>query len=227
VTAVTAASALVARGLAKRYGHACALSPTDLTVEPGERVAVFGHNGAGKTTLIRLLATAIRPSEGQVWVRGRAASDAPADVRRELGLVSHTTYLYPDLTATENLHFYARMFGLDRIEERIDRSVRRVGLHAVRDRRVRTFSRGMQQRLSIARATLHEPAVLLLDEPESGLDAEAGARLPELLGLEGEARFAEPPAVVWATHDHALGRRLCGRAIRLERGSVVEAVTCS
>jgi heme exporter protein A len=207
--------AILARGLTKRFGRVRALLPVDLEVAPGERVALFGHNGAGKTTLIRLLATVTRPSAGDLWIDGVDAAGAPAEARRRLGLVSHLTYLYPDLNAVENLRFYGRMYGVPDLETRIESSLRRVGLAGNRRQPVRTFSRGMQQRLAIARATLHAPAVLLLDEPDSGLDAEAAGRLPDLLDLG-----AGGPAVVLATHNHALGRTMCSRVVYLDHGRV-------
>ena len=209
-------SAIAARGLAKQYGRLRALQAVDLDVAPGERVALFGPNGAGKTTLIRLLATAMRPTAGDLWIAGLDAAAHPAEARRQLGLVSHLTYLYPDLSAEENLRFYGRMFGVSDLEARITESLARVGLEHVRRRPTRTFSRGMQQRLTIARATLHRPSILLLDEPETGLDEDAAAHLPHLLDLDGPAR----PAVIMATHNHALGRALCTRVVHLERGQM-------
>jgi heme exporter protein A len=216
------APALAARGLSKRYGRACALAPLDVDVAPGERVAVFGPNGAGKSTLIRTLATALRPTAGSVWVQGIAASSDPAAARAQLGLVAHQTYLYPDLTAAENLRFYARLYAVPDVDPRVDAALSRVGLAPVRDRRVRTFSRGMQQRLCLARATLHAPPVLLLDEPDGGLDADATERLEELLGLApAGAGGGYRPAVVLASHNHALGRRVCERVLAFERGVLV------
>ena len=220
--ALSALPALAARGLSKRYGHACALAPLDLDVAPGERVAVFGPNGAGKSTLIRTLSTALRPTTGGVWVQGIDAATEPGAARGRLGLVAHQTYLYPDLTAAENLRFYARLYGVADVERHVDMVLERVGLASVGDRRVRTFSRGMQQRLCLARAALHAPPVLLLDEPDGGLDADATDRLEELLGLApaGDAGGYRP-AVLLASHNHALGRRLCERVLTFERGQLV------
>jgi heme exporter protein A len=218
--------ALAARGLSKRYGRACALAPLDLDVAPGERVAVFGPNGAGKSTLIRTLATALRPTAGRVLVEGVDAATDPATARARLGLVAHQTYLYPDLTATENLRFYARLYGVRDGESRAVAALERVGLTHVRDRRVRTFSRGMQQRLSLARATLHAPPVLLLDEPDGGLDVAGTECLEALLGLAlPGAAGGYRPAIVLASHNHALGRRLCRRVLTLERGALVSDST--
>lgn len=222
-------SAIRARGLCRRFGHAWGLQPIDLEIAAGERVAVLGPNGAGKTTLIRLLATALRPTSGCLWVRGMDSTAAPARVRRQLGVISHQPYLYSELTAAENLRFYGLMYGVANLDAEVQAALRRVGLEARRRQPVRTFSRGMQQRLALARATLHSPPILLLDEPDSGLDAEAAARLPELLRLtangrpsgQGTGQPANGPTVVLATHNHALGHALCSRILHLDGGRFV------
>ena len=226
VRTTPALPALAARGLSKCYGRACALAPLDLDVAPGERVAVFGPNGAGKSTFIRTLSTALRPTTGGVWVHGIDAAAEPGAARGRLGLVAHQTYLYPDLTAAENLRFYARLYGVTDLERRVATVLERVGLASVGDRRVRTFSRGMQQRLCLARATLHAPPVLLLDEPDGGLDADGTDRLEALLGLApaGDSEGYRP-AVLLASHNHALGRRLCERVLTFERGRLVSDST--
>ena len=156
--------------LTKSFGPRHALAGVDLHVAPGECVVLCGPNGAGKTTLLRILATLARPTSGDVRIAGLDPAKAGADVRRQIGFLSHRTLLYDDLTAEQNLAFYARMYAIPDAQARIDDLLERVGLTARRHDLVRTYSRGMQQRLAVARAVLHRPALVLLDEPYTGLD---------------------------------------------------------
>ena len=169
------------RGLVKSFGSKVALDGVDLDVAEGEFLTLVGPNGAGKTTLLRILATLTRPTEGSVRVAGYDLAREGAEIRRRVGLASHQTLLYDDLSAEENLRFYGRMYDVTDLEERITALLQRVGLEHRRHDPVRTFSRGMQQRLSIARALLHDPAILLLDEPYTGLDQQAMEVLREVL----------------------------------------------
>ena len=165
------------RALGRRFAGVTALHALDLTVGAGEAVAVFGPNGAGKSTLLRLLATLLRPSAGAVRLFERAVTDGGAAARRRIGVLSHQSFLYPDLTPTENLDFYARMFGVPRSAERVRALIARVGLTGWAHRPVRTLSRGLEQRCALARALVHEPELLLLDEPFTGLDVDASTML--------------------------------------------------
>ena len=165
------------RGLVKNYGLNAALRGVDLHVPPGKFVALVGPNGAGKSTLLRIVATLLRPSEGEVKVGGWLFPHHAARVRRHIGLVSHQPLLYRDLSAAENLEFFARLYQLDEVQGRVEEALRKVGLFARQRDPVGGFSRGMVQRLTIARATLHEPDVLLLDEPYTGLDQDASQLL--------------------------------------------------
>ena len=169
------------RGLVKSFGSKVALEGVDLDVAEGEFLTLVGPNGAGKTTLIRILATLTRPTEGSVRVAGYDLAGQGTGIRRRIGLASHQTLLYGDLSAEENLRFYGRMYEVPDLEERITALLQRVGLEHRRHDLVRTFSRGMQQRLSIARALLHDPAILLLDEPYTGLDQQAAEVLREIV----------------------------------------------
>jgi heme exporter protein A len=179
-----------------------------------------GPNGAGKTTLLRILATLARPSSGTVHVAGLDLVRAGIDVRRRVGFLSHRTLLYDDLTAEQNLGFYARMYDLEDAPARIDELLRRVGLAARRHDLVRTFSRGMQQRLAVARAVLHRPELLLLDEPYTGLDPVAGQVLTALLAeLAGDGR-----TILLTTHDLARGLQVGQRLVVLAHGGVVHDV---
>lgn len=216
------------QGLTKTFGPRTALDRINLSVDSGEFLALVGPNGAGKTTLLRILATLSRPSSGWVRIAGldlRSNGDA---IRQRIGFLSHRTLLYDDLTAEQNLRFYARMYDLDRprqavgtqhdqVSERIEDLLERVGLGARRSDLVRTFSRGMKQRLAVARAVLHRPRLLLLDEPYTGLDPQAIDALRDLLGeLAGEGS-----TILLTTH--RLNRALAagGRVLVLHRGQLV------
>ncbi len=207
------AAAIDARGLVKFYGTTAALRGCDLTVWQGERVALLGPNGAGKTTLLKVLATLVRPSAGRLRLLGLDALRQPAAVRRHLGVVAHETYLYRDLTATENLRLYGRLYGVGNLPARVEAALAQVGLAGLGTRRVGALSRGQQQRLALARALLHEPTLLLLDEPDTGLD-EAGQAL--LARLVREAA----PTVVLATHAVERALALADRVIVLAAGRV-------
>jgi len=212
-----AVPAIDARGLARRYGPVGALEPLDLSVPAGESVVLFGPNGAGKSTLLRLLATLIRPTSGSLRLFGHetASGDAPA-LRRRIGFLSHQTFLYDHLTARENLLFYARLYGLPDPGGSALEAIRSVRLHHRQDDCVGTYSRGMQQRLAIARALLHRPDILLLDEPFTGLDRESTHRLEDRLRQEREAGRT----CVMATHDLGQGLRAADRVILLKNGQV-------
>lgn len=215
---------IVIRGLVKAYGYLPALRQLDLEIERGQFLALLGPNGSGKSTLLRLLAGLGRPTAGAIAIGGWSLPQEVAAVRAQLGLVSHKTLLYDNLTAYENLQFFAQMYALPpaRQAERIPYLLERVGLHKRARDLVRTFSRGMQQRLSIARALLHEPAILLLDEPHTGLDQEAGHMLDALLlEAHGEGR-----TIVMATH-HLDKAALAQRAVILARGRLVDDVPVS
>ena len=203
--------------LVKSFGHRAALAGVSLSVEAGEFVTLVGPNGAGKTTLLRVLATLTRPTSGTVRIAGLDPARAGEDVRRCIGFLSHRTLLYEDLTAEQNLRFYARMYDLDEAQARVPGILERMGLAGRRHDLVRTLSRGMQQRLAVARAVLHRPQVLLLDEPYTGLDPQAAQALTDLLAeLTGEGR-----AVLLATHNLERGLAVGRRVAVLVRGRLV------
>ncbi len=171
------------RSLGKKYGGKSVLKNLDLKVPPGQMCVLLGPNGAGKSTLLRLLCTISRPSGGDALVGKCSIVDEPIEVRKSIGVVLHEMMLYEDLTAAENLYFYARLHGLKDIDRRVDEMLKRVNLFHRKDDRVGEFSRGMKQRISVARALLGDPKVLLLDEPFTGLDVKSkdqvGAMLSE------------------------------------------------
>ena len=207
-------SAILARGLTKAFGRQRALRGVDLSVAAGDFVALLGPNGAGKTTLIRILATLSRPTAGDAYINGLSVVHEPCQARSQLGLVSHQTFLYGDLTAEENLHFYGRMYRVPNLGERSAYLLQQVGLYERRRDPVRNYSRGMQQRLSIARAVLHDPPILLLDEPDTGLDQQATRMLGRLLtALGGEGR-----TVVMTTHHLERALELSRRVVILAAG---------
>lgn len=203
-------------GLVKNFGSNAVLRGINLHVQAGDFVSLVGPNGAGKTTLLRIVATLLKPTNGQVLIGGWPLPENADKVRRYIGLVSHHALLYGDLSAAENLAFYARLYQLDRREERVSVALRTVGLAARQRDPVRTFSRGMIQRLTIARATLHEPDVLLLDEPYTGLDQDATKLLDDLLRRESE----RGRTIFLITHDLARGLNLCHRIAILDRGKI-------
>ena len=157
--------AISVRGLTKRFGRVAALRGVDLELMPGDHVALLGPNGSGKTTLLKALAGLVRPTRGNLQIAGMGYQQDGQSIRRRIGVVSHHTYLYEDLSGEENLLFYGRMYGVEELPRRVDQALRGVGMERRRRDKVRTLSRGMQQRLALARATLHDPELLLLDEP--------------------------------------------------------------
>ncbi len=209
------------RKLVKRFGLKTVLRGLDFTVQPGEFVALLGPNGAGKTTFLRILASLSRPSLGEVRVAGYSLPNEAAQVRARLGVVSHMPLLYPDLTAEENLRFYARMYGLEDQSARITEVLEMVGLEKRRADLVRTFSRGMQQRLAIGRAVIHDPEVMLFDEPYTGLDQDASEMLDEVL----KSVAARGRTVVMTSHDLARAEDLATRFDILSRGVIAASTT--
>jgi heme exporter protein A len=210
------APAIQVRKLTKAFGHHVALRGLDLKVDEGEFLTLFGPNGAGKTTLIRIVASLTRPTSGTVHVRGEDLGKAATALRRHIGLISHNPLLYGDLTPDENLGFFARMYDLPDAPARIDAVLGQVGLAARRRDPVRTFSRGMVQRLTIARAILHDPAIMLLDEPYTGLDLQAA----DMLRMVLQELAASSRTVILTTHNLEQGLEMCDRAAVLNRGKV-------
>ena len=205
------------QGLTKSFGPRTALRGIDLRVAAGSSVAIFGPNGAGKTTLIKILATILKPSSGNIRLDGRDIQKNTEEIRRLVGVITHQTFLYSNLTAYENLDFYGRMFDVPHRRERIHEVLNIVGLPSRIHDRVGTLSRGTQQRISIARLLLSKPRIILLDEPETGLDQQATALLWNALRLEGEEQYT----IIHTTHNLARGFETCGRMLILARGEIV------
>jgi len=210
-------SAIEARGLTKRFGPAVALADLDLEVSAGECLAVLGPNGAGKTTLLRLVAGLTRPSGGTLRIDGQLSQRR--QLRARIGYIGHASLLYPALSARENLIFAGRLYGLADAAVRADALLAAEGLSAEADRPVGGFSRGMAQRTAIARGLVHDPSIVLLDEPFSGLDRGAAVRLESrLAALRSSGR-----TLLIATHEIALAARLSDAALVLAAGRVVHA----
>ena len=210
---------IVVRKLIKRFGLKPVLRGLNFQVEAGEFVALLGPNGAGKTTFLRILASLSRPTFGEVWIAGHRLPQQASAVRRTLGVVSHLPLLYGDLTAEENLQFYGKMYGVTNLQERLSQVLEMIGLTARKRDLVRTFSRGMQQRLAIGRAVLHDPDVMLFDEPHTGLDQDACVMLDNVL----QEVAARGRTVVMTSHDLARAADLASRFDVLSRGVIVES----
>ncbi len=198
---------LEAVGLVRSFGGLRAVDGVSFQLEPGELLAVFGPNGAGKTTLLRMLGGVMRPDSGQVRVAGALADVASRDWRHRVGIVSHQSLLYGQLTTTENLQFYGRLFGLTDLKIRIPERLESMGLSDRARTPVRELSRGLKQRVALARALLHDPEVVLLDEPYTGLDPHASAVLREQLSSLKDGRRT----VVLVTHNLKQGLELADR----------------
>ena len=208
-----------AERLARGFGGVRVLTGVDLTVAAGEVVVLLGPNGAGKTTLLRILALLLAPTGGRLVLFGTDATRAPAALRRRIGYAGHEISCYPDLSGAENLAFYAQLFGVAEPAARIARLLAWAGLDGAGRRPVRTYSRGMSQRLALARALLHEPDLLLLDEPFSGLDPDAVERLQQqLLELRAAGH-----SIVLATHDVDRAVPVASRLAILHRGRIAWA----
>jgi len=212
---------ITVKKLVKRFGLKAVLRGLDFDVQPGEFVALLGPNGAGKTTFLRILASLSRPSLGNVMVAGYQLPNEAAAVRTRLGVVSHLPLLYGDLTAEENLRFYGRMYNIDALDARITEVLEMVGLENRRRDLVRTYSRGMQQRLAIGRAVLHNPEVMLFDEPYTGLDQDASSMLDEVL----KTVAAKGRTVVMTSHDLARAEDLATRFDILSLGVIAASTT--
>jgi len=201
----------------KRYGAVYALKNVDLTIAPGDCVALTGRNGSGKTTLLRIASKLTRPTRGELSFSGMAENGNP-----QAGFVAHTTMVYDELSAEENLLFFAKILGVVNGAQRVEQLLREVGLAERKDSLVRTFSRGMRQRVAIARALLANPSLLLFDEQATGLDPEATAWFIDRLRKLRDSGCT----ILMSLHGESEVARLATRAVRLEAGSVV-ADTCA
>jgi len=210
-------SIISVKGLTKRFAGHVALHDIDLNIEQGEFVIILGPNGAGKTTLLKILETLVRPSYGSVKIGGLELSRSAVEIRKKIGAISHESYLYDDLTVEENLHFYGKMYGLPESEltVRIQTLLEQLHLEQRCMDRVSTLSRGMKQRLSIARSLIHDPDIILMDEPYTGLDLQSACDLDKML-LENSSKVT----VLMVTHDLERAFVICDRVIILSAGKI-------
>jgi heme exporter protein A len=204
------------QSVSRHFGRRRALSAVTLTARAGELVGLLGPNGAGKSTLIGVLATLVAPTSGDVRYGGRLARELGPELRRRIGLLAHELHLYPELSARQNLGFFARLYGVDRAST-VDSALERAGLAERADDPVSSFSRGMRQRLALERALLHEPRLLLLDEPFTGLDDQAAGLVADRV-----RRLAATGGLVFmATHDLDLADGLVTRVAVIRGGKLV------
>ena len=210
------APAIATEGLTKVFGERAAVRDVSFEIPAGAFLSVFGHNGAGKSTLLDLLATLTRPTSGSLRIFGTDVTEDADALRPRIGIISHRPMVYGDLTALENLVFFARLYGVANPEDRAVELLRLVELDHRRHDRARTFSRGMTQRLSIARALINDPDLVLLDEPYSGLDPHAAQLFDDLI-----ARVREGRTFVMVSHDLSKGFELCTHALIMAEGQVV------
>ena len=212
----SAVAAIETKKLSKVFGNRKAVDDVTISVPKGAFLSIFGPNGAGKTTLLRMLSTLSRATSGTATLMGVDLKEDPDRARDHIGLISHNSMLYPDLTAEQNLMIYARLYGVVEPEARVLDLLEAVELKHRRLDVVRTFSRGMTQRLSIARALVHDPDVVFLDEPYSGLDPHAVEIFDELIERQREGR-----TFVMVSHDLQKGFAMCTHALVLAKGRVV------
>jgi heme exporter protein A len=213
----TSADILETEGLTKQFGRLFALRSVSMSVSGGEFVTIFGGNGAGKTTFLRIVSSLVRSYSGTVKLFGQNLKETGGATRKRIGFVSHDSFLYKDLSVLDNLVFYSKLYRIHPFEARAEELLQRVGLKAKRHMPVRTLSRGMKQRLSLARVFLHRPEFLLMDEPYTGLDEEACERLDclfsEFIQVGG--------SILLTTHNISRGLRLAHRIVVLDRGGIV------
>lgn len=209
-----------AKKLCKAYGVQRVLQNLDISLQSGELVCLLGPNGAGKSTLIRLLSGLLKPTAGEITIDDALVDFSEAEVRRKIGLILHQTFLYEQLTGLENLQLYARLYGTRLKESDLKHLMVRVGLGKVRPVPVRSYSRGMKQRLTIARALLNNPQILLLDEPYTGLDQQGSAMLNQLLAEEQENQRI----ILLTTRELSFIRQVASRFDILHRGRIAESI---
>jgi heme ABC exporter ATP-binding subunit CcmA len=212
---------LAIRQISKSFGQHHVLNALDLELKPGELLCLLGRNGAGKTTLLRILAGLLKPEAGSVWLNNQQIDYAESHARSNIGLVMHQPFLYEHLTGIENLRFYARLYQLADDETALEAALAQVGMRRFARKPVRAYSRGMKQRLTIARALLHSPRILLLDEPYTGLDLQGSQTFNQLM-LEQKQQGC---IILMTTHDLSHALPISSRFAFLARGRVSDELT--
>ena len=216
MTSNTDINAISISNLCKSFGARTVLKNLDLTVSSGESLGLFGANGAGKTTLIRILATITRITSGEVTIQGMNLNRNGSNIRRAIGMVTHENLLYGDLTGYENLQFYARLYSLKDYKKQIHQLTERLKITNELNEKVRTLSHGTRKRFDIARALLHNPRILLLDEPETGLDSETFETLAELL----DSHKSTGGSSIMTTHNVERGLSISDKVAIISRGRI-------
>ena len=204
-------------GISKSYGDGLVLKNLNLTVKHGESLVIFGANGSGKTTLLKILSTQIRPDSGEVCIRGVPINSEPNLIRRMIGVVGHQDFLYEDLTLYQNMIFFGKMYQISGLRQNIRDVLIELGLYDDAHVRVRSFSHGMRKRASLARSLLHDPEILLLDEPESGLDVNA----LQMMNSLRYRRAGDPRTIVITTHNIDYGFSIGDRVALMAAGRII------
>ncbi|WP_070120489.1 heme ABC exporter ATP-binding protein CcmA [Bacillus marinisedimentorum] len=207
---------LEVNNMSKMLGDKLILRGLTFSVEQGESVALLGPNGTGKSTAFKCIAGLMKPTDGEVLVDGKTFGKDRIALARKIGYLGHESFLYGKLTPLENLMFYGKLYKMDRLKERAANVLKEVGLHYFRDVPIHSFSRGMTQRLAIARVLLTDPDILLLDEPHTGLDQEAAAFLNEIVAEKRQ----NGKTIMLVTHDFEHAERICGRFLILNKGKI-------
>ncbi len=205
------------QNVGKTYGHVTALSKVSFDIASNSFVVVFGANGAGKSTLLKILSQQTRNTTGNVLYSGVSTKDLEDDFRAKFGVISHQPFVYENLSAYENLEFYGRLYGVKNYKERAKELLKKVDLYNRQGDAVRTFSRGMLQRISIARALIHSPEIIFLDEPYTGLDSVASITLTNLL----KEQLGESKTIIMVTHDLKVGLELATHVVVMNKGKLV------
>ncbi len=203
--------------LVKKYGYLKALDGVSFELEEGDFLSVFGPNGAGKSTLLKILSTQTKLSSGDVYFDDISVQKLPDEFRNSFGIISHLPFLYENLSALENLNFYGKLYNIGNLKERIKELLKKVELYKRRNDLVRNYSRGMLQRLSIARALIHNPRIILLDEPYTGLDQHASFILSEIL----KEQFEDKKTIIMVTHNLSIGFDLASKIAILNQGKLI------
>lgn len=201
----------------KSYGHIDALRGVSFSLEKGDFLSIFGPNGAGKSTLLKILSAQTRPTKGKVYFAGIDLSKQPNNFRKTFGVISHLPFLYENLSAFDNLKFYGKLYGVDNIEVKVEDILKKVELLDRKNDYVRGYSRGMLQRLSIARALIHDPEIILLDEPYTGLDQHASYILTNIL----REQFKNNKTIIMVTHNLSRGYDLSTKIAIMKKGEIV------
>lgn len=201
----------------KNYGHIKALSDINLEIKSGDAIAIFGENGAGKSTILKIMSLQTKPSSGDFLFYGKKSKDLEDKFKINFGVISHNSFLYENLSAFENLMFYGSLYNVSNLENKINTLLKRLDIYKRKDDQIRTYSRGMQQKVSIARSLLHSPKILFLDEPYSGLDNIASNNLTNILKEELDNNIT----LILITHNLDIGYDIANKFLILNKGKIV------